>query len=266
MNQHKTRANRLAVVLAGLIAVTVLPVAMADDADAPPVKLDPSIPGNTWASIAKLPDWSGIWELDWMHNRSLMHATPPDLTPEWQAKYNTYLADQKKGEDLQGSSANCFPVGMPQIMTQPYPIEFLFTPGKVTMIIEAYHEWRQVFTDGRKHSSDPDPLFQGESIGHWEGKGPGATLVVDTISFAPTNQIGPGIGHGDQLHIVERIRRLDAKYMEITTTITDPKVLQKPWTQVRTYRKDPGDLHEYECEQNNRDSADAEGRPGERVN
>ena len=21
--------------------------------------------GDTWASIAKLPDWQGIWELDW---------------------------------------------------------------------------------------------------------------------------------------------------------------------------------------------------------
>lgn len=265
MALHKIKKNRLAAVLAGVAAVVALPMAQAQEGNPPPVKLDPGIVGNTYASIAKLPDWSGIWELDWMHNRSLMHAVPPKLTPEWQAKFETYRKGQAEGKNVQGESANCFPVGMPQIMTQPYPVEFLFTPGKVTMVIEAYHEWRHVFTDGRKHSDDPDLQFQGESIGHWEGQGPGATLVVDTIGLAPTNQISMGIGHSDQIHIVERIHRLDDKYLEISTTITDPKVLQEPWTQVRTYRRDAGDLREYECEQNNRDSADDEGRAGERV-
>ena len=268
MYQIWNRAAGLAIIVAtGALFTAAVPAAMAadDGAAVVPTQLDRKVPGNTWASIATLPDFSGIWELDWMHNRSLMHAVPPKLTPEAQAKFDAYRKGQAEGKNVQGESANCFPVGMPQIMTQPYPVEFLFTPGKVTMIIEAYHEWRHVFTDGRKHTDDPDLAFQGESIGHWEGQGKDQTLVVDTIGLAPTNQISAGIGHSDQVHIVERIRRLDDKYIEITTTITDPKILLEPWTQVRSYKKDPGELREYECEQNNRDSADDEGRAGERV-
>jgi hypothetical protein len=51
--------------------------------------------------------------------------------------------------------------------------------------------------------------------------------------------------------------------MLIETTITDPKILAKPWTSVRPYVRVKDDLREYICEQNNRDSADAEGRPGQ---
>ena len=55
-------------------------------------------------------------------------------------------------------------------MTQPYPLEILFTPGKVTILIEAYAQWRQIFTDGREHPEDPDLTFNGHSIGHWKGR------------------------------------------------------------------------------------------------
>ena len=54
--------------------------------------------------------------------------------------------------------------------------------------------------------------------------------------------------------------------MEIKQTITDPKVLAEPWTVSHFYKLVKDDLREYECEQNNHDSADAEGRPGIKVN
>ncbi|HTY49532.1 MAG TPA: hypothetical protein VMB48_07565 [Steroidobacteraceae bacterium] len=222
--------------------------------------------GDTWASIAKLPDWSGIWQLDWEHSRgglAAMRPSPPKLLPAAQAKLTAYRAGQKEGEDLQPQSANCLPPGMPQIMTQPYPLEFLFSPGKVVILIEAYMQERHVFTDGRGHPSPDDlnPGFQGNSIGHWEGD----TLVIDTVGFVPFTQIAAGVGHSDEMRIVERIRKTDADHMLIQTTIIDPKVLAAPWTTVHPYVRDKGELMEYECEQNNRDSADPEGRPGERI-
>jgi hypothetical protein len=57
-------------------------------------------------------------------------------------------------------------------------MEFLLTPGKVTIVIEAYQQVRHIYTDGRKLPEDPDPKFHGTSIGRWEGD----TLVVDTIA------------------------------------------------------------------------------------
>jgi hypothetical protein len=49
--------------------------------------------------------------------------------------------------------------------------------------------------------------------------------------------------------------------LEITTTITDPKVLTKPFVVTRPYiRHADWQIQEYVCEQNNHDAADAEGR------
>ncbi len=217
--------------------------------------------GTTWASIAKLPDWQGIWELDWRSGNGGLAAArpaPPKLTPTAQAKLDAYKKAQQSGKDLQPDQANCLPPGMPQVMTQPYPMEFLYRPGIVLIAIEAYMQFRHIYTDGRPHPADPDALFQGHSIGHWEGD----TLVVDTVGFVPFSNIAPGVGHSDQMHIVERIRRTGPETLQVEQTITDPKVLAEPWTVVHPYKLVKDDLREYICEQNNHDSADEEGRPG----
>jgi len=220
--------------------------------------------GRTWASIAQLPNWQGIWEVDWEHQPALLTGgarSRPELLPKAQAHLTAYLAAQKEGEDLQPQQANCLPPGMPQIMTQPYPIEFLFNPGLIVVVTEAYMQVRHIYTDGRPHPSDPDPAFQGNSIGHWEGD----TLVVDTVGFDSHTLIAPGIPHSDQMHIIERIRKTDPDHILIEQTIIDPKVLAAPWTVTHPYVRVNDVLREYICEQNNRDSADPEGRPGERV-
>jgi len=216
--------------------------------------------GDTWGSIATLPDWKGVWELDYRSGGlAAMRPLPPKLTPEYQARLDKYHEGQKHGENEQNDTANCNPPGMPQIMTQPYPVEFLFTPGKVTVAIEAYSQMRRIFTDGRKHPADPDPTYQGHSIGHWEGD----TLVIDTVGFIPTSLIAMGVGHSEQMRIVERIRKVSPDTMQISTTIIDPKVLQEPWTVTRPYKRHTDwDMQEYVCAQNNRDSADAQGRAG----
>ena len=245
-----------------LLNLAALGVAVAADT-AGAAKSSPQ--GDTWASIAKLPDWSGVWDFDYSAGApggGLVRPAPPHLTQEYAAKYAAYKERQKQGEEQNTQTANCVPPGMPQIMAQPYPIEFLFTPGKVTVAIEAYSQMRRIYTDGRKHPDDPDPTFQGNSIGHWEGD----TLVVDSIAFEPNTLISPGVGHSDQMRIQERIRKLSNDVMEIQQTISDPKVLSEPYTSVKHYRlhKD-WDIQEYICSQNNHDSADPEGRAGFRI-
>jgi hypothetical protein len=228
MKELRWNGAALAMVLVGILAAVAVPVR----AQAPGVG---SAQGDTWASIAKLPDWQGIWELDWRGGGlAAARPAPPKLTPAAQAKLDAFKKAQQAGKDLQPDQANCLPPGMPGMMTQPYPI------------------------DGRPHPKDPDQLFNGHSIGHWEGD----TLVVDTVGFVPWSMISPGVGHSDDMHIVERIRRTGPESIEIKQTITDPKVLAEPWTVSHFYKRGKDDLREYECEQNNHDSADGEGRPG----
>jgi hypothetical protein len=244
--------------LASAALVLALPALGAAETAAPaPTAAD-------WAKLAKLPDWGrGVWQIDW---QALFapggRPTPPSLTPEYDAKLKAFQASQKQGENVQNQNANCIPPGVPQIMQMPYPLEFLFTPGRVTIAIETDSQVRRIYTDGRKHPDDPDLTFNGDSIGHWEGD----TLVVDTIALEPHIEIAPGVGHSDQTRVTERIRQTGPDKLEIATTIEDPKVLTKPWTVTRPYiRHADWQIEEYVCEQNNHDSADAEGRAGFRL-
>ncbi len=217
---------------------------------------------DSWGAIAKLPDWGGLWELTFVGRgggaAAARTAEQPALTPPYAAKLAEYRAAQQRGEIEDTPAANCVPPGMPGVMTQPYPIEFLFTPGKITILVEAYSQWRQIFTDGRKHPDDPDLTFNGHSIGHWEGD----TLVVDTVGFTTDTRLGNyGIQHSDKMHIVERMHLAAPDRLEIETTITDPEALEKPYTTSRVYgRHRDWTLAEYVCQQNNRNGLTDAGK------
>ncbi len=232
-----------------------------------------------WAALAKLPDFNGVWERGAVgaggrgnppaapaggtapggrgQRANTAGAAPrgPVYTPEYEAKRRAFLASPPEDNE----TANCLPPGMPGIMNQPYPMEFLLTPGKVTIVIEAYTQVRHIYTDGRPLPEDPDLEFHGTSIGHWEGD----TLVVETIGFSPLTQIERGVPHGDKMRIVERFRLTNPNTMVIETTITDPVVLTAPYTATATLsRHRDWTIAEYICEENNRNSVDSKGKAG----
>jgi hypothetical protein len=216
-----------------------------------------------WAALAKLPDFTGVWEATFggggrgARGRTGGPTVPagPQLTPAYAEKRR---ANQAKGaEDSQ--AANCLPPGMPGIMGQPYPMEFLLTPGLVTIVIEAYSQVRHIYTDGRPLPNDPDQKFFGTSIGHWEN----ATLVAETVGFSPQTEIAPGTPHGDNMKILERFTLADPDTMTIETTITDPDALTAPYTTTRTLRRHRAwTIAEYICEENNRNYLDQNGKAG----
>ena len=97
----------------------------------------------------------------------------------------------------------------------------------------------------------------GDSVGHWEGD----TLIVDTVGFNLKSTVG-GTGdrhqpyrHSEQLHMVERIRRIDRNTLEIETTLEDPKVFEGPWRTVGRYAYHPEfkRVEEYICAENAKD-------------
>ena len=214
--------------------------------------------GDTWASIAELPDFGSVWEVTFGGGGG--PGEPPSLTPPYAARLQAYQGAQARGDIQDTPAANCVPNGLPSIMMQPYPIEFLLTPGKVTIMIEAYSQWRQIFTDGGEHPEDPDLTFNGHSIGHWEGD----TLVVDTVGFTTDTGLGDfGMRHSDKMRIVERMRLTSPDTLRIETTVYDPEALTKPWTSTRNYgRHRDWTLAEYVCQQNNRNFTTEDGKAG----
>jgi len=179
----------------------------------------------------------------------------PSLTPEAAARRKQL---QSRGrEDSQ--TANCVPPGMPGIMGQPYPMEFLLTPGQVTIVIEAYMQVRHIYTDGRALPDDPDLTFHGTSVGHWEGD----ALVVDTIGFSPLTELAGNVPHSGKMRIRERFTLTDPDTMSIETTITDPDVLTAPYTSTRVLRRHRSwTIAEYVCQENNRNFVDDKGKAG----
>src|SRR5262245_38711442 len=147
-----------------------------------------------WAALAKLPAFNGVWEVGLGgggggRGRGGAPQGPP-LTPAAAAKRKEL---QSLGRE-DNQTANCVPPGMPGIMGQPYPMEFLLTPGKVTIVIEAYTQVRHIYTDGRPLPEDPDPKFFGTSVGHWQGD----TLVAETVGFNDHVQLARGVPHSDK--------------------------------------------------------------------
>jgi len=210
-----------------------------------------------YSKLAGLPNWSGVWAPDWSVNARNRQLTP-EYTPEAAAIVAAFEEGQKRGENLQGQQANCVPPGVPGVMTQPYPIEFVFTPNAVYIITETYSQVRRVYTDGRALPEDPDPYFNGHSIGRWEGN----TLVVETTGLNPQNVLVPGIHATERTRIQERIWLEQPDKMLIETTISDPSLFTKPFvTRSGLAREHGWEMREYVCAENNKDAADPFGRP-----
>jgi hypothetical protein len=107
-----------------------------------------------------------------------------------------------------------------------------------------------------KHPRKVEPSFFGHAVGHWEGD----TLVIDTVGLIEETQIDEaGTRHSEDLHVVERIRKVD-NTLEVLFTIEDPKAFTRPWTARRVWHWRP-DIRflEYICEENNRNAPDESG-------
>jgi len=214
---------------------------------------------SAYAAIAKLPAFEGVWQADRGSVTRLRAAEgQAPLTPKARATLDTFNAAKAHGANTQTEGANCMPAGMPGVMRYPYPIEIIYSPGKVNFVIETYSQVRTIHTDGRPVPKDPDLFFNGTSVGHWEG----ATLIIDTVGLSPQISLLAGIHPTEATRINERIHLDGPDKLVIETTITDPALFTAPFTTAMTYKLERDwEIREYICQENNRDAADAEGRP-----
>jgi hypothetical protein len=218
---------------------------------------------NPYAALAKLPDWTGLWEpLLFTTGAKAAPPAPPKLTPAYAKQYAAFQEKNRTtpGLNFVSNVANCVPSGLPGSMLQPYPIEFLFTPGRVTINIETYSVVRRIYTDGRSLPTDPDPSYQGTSVGRWDGD----TLLIQTIGILPETVPIMGItGHSPKMRVTERVHLSPAELLRVTTTVEDPSVFTEPYTFTTQYRRHRDwTMMEYVCAQNNHDSVDEHGNPG----
>jgi hypothetical protein len=174
-----------------------------------------------------------------------------ELTPEAQRHYDAGQAARREGKLYRDDIGQCWPAGMPLIMTRVWPIAMIQLPTSIYMISHFMNSLRVIHLDGRPHS-DPDivvPAFNGESIGHFEDD----TLVVSTKYFPGhhhwMDQGGASIPASDELHIIERIRIVeDGEILEIEYTMTDPGSWVGEWTTTKRFgRVEDVDITEVLC-------------------
>lgn len=239
-----------------LSMMLMVSVIAATGAGAEPVTAVPT--AAQFTALATLPDWSGVWTPEWGPLFKSRDTEKPVLKPAAAKALAAFQAGKARGENLQVESANCIPEGMPEVMRKPYPIEFIYSPERVTIIAETGSQVRRVYTDGRPLPDDPDPSFNGSSIGHWEGD----TLVIETIGLNPRISVAPGVHPTAKTRIVERLRLDKPDHLVLETTITDPDVFVQPLVLPTSYvRKRDWQMREYVCQENNHDAADPFGRP-----
>jgi len=148
--------------------------------------------------------------------------------------------------------ARCKAAGGPRQLMSPYGLEIVDRPELRRIYIfniSNAMSFRVIHMDGRTHPADVTPSAFGHSIGHWDGD----TLVVDTVGFNETFWMNrDGLPHTSQLHLTERLTRVDVDTLNYEVTIDDPGAYLAPWTSGYTlgWTAD-AELFEYVCQQNN---------------
>ena len=182
-------------------------------------------------------------------NRGIVVDPPDGKLPfqEWARAETASRALPERGYD--DPTAHCFPAGVPRSLYVPSPFEIVQTPGYVLMMFERM-SWRIIPLDGRAHLPDTIRLWQGDSVGRWEGD----TLVVESKNFNGKtwlNQAGEVVTHA--LHVVERITPVDADRLDYRATVTDPVAYTRPFTIAFPLQRQDGEMLEVACLEDDQD-------------
>jgi hypothetical protein len=231
--------NRL--VLIGLLAVALFvcggvalaqggPPGFAQELQGPPPNPDPhllrgvymprvtptSIPGSQGVSVPFKPEAKALFD----KRTAMVNAGVPHDDPQLQ----------------------CRSGGSIRSLTTTFPVRFIDTPGQITILSEEDHIVRRIYLN-QKQPAHVEPSLTGHSVGHWEGD----TLVIDTTNF--TDQT-PYAG-AQNLHVIERLTRVDNDTIRYQFTVEDPGMWIKPWSGETSFSKIGGLMYEYACHEAN---------------
>jgi hypothetical protein len=148
----------------------------------------------------------------------------------------------------------CKPSPGPRQWTTAYGFEVVEMPELQRIYVlnnGGPHSFQTIYMDGRPHPSSKDlvPSYYGHSVGHWEGD----TLVVDSVGFNERAWMNrDALPHTEQMHLIERLTRVDFYTLKYEVTIDDPGAYTAPWTSGFSMQWAEGtELFEYICQENN---------------
>jgi len=175
---------------------------------------------------------------------------PPDgnlpMQPWAQAEVKSRQLPERGYDD---PTAHCFVAGVPRSMYVPAPLHILQPPGYLVILHERM-SWRSIPLDGRPHLPDEMRLWQGDSVGKWDGD----TLVVETTNLNGKtwlNEVGEIVSHAER--VIERFTPINGDRINYQATVSDPLVYTRPWTVAFALNRQKEELLEVACHEDNQD-------------
>ena len=169
------------------------------------------------------PDFTGVWQSAGgqgeLGGLETLRVDAADIKP-WARD-----EQRKRAEDFFKSRPEfqCRPNG-PEAESFEKTKRILQTPAMIAMLMPDL-TYRQIHLDGRALEKNPFPIWQGYSVGRWDGD----TLVVDSNGFHDRTWLNNvGLAHTEKLRVTERYRRPDLGHLNVDVTFTDPDAYEKP--------------------------------------
>jgi hypothetical protein len=183
---------------------------------------------------AALPDWSGWWGIGSPLGVEFQN-TPAPLKPA----YEGALGRRRPGDEEYERTRYCRPTGFSGYSGGfVESVEFLFTPGRVTITNES-GLIRRIYTGKAPRPEEIDNSNTGTSIGRWEGQ----SLVVETTAINPKVRY-PGayegaVPVGRNVRITERISLRDRDTLQFDLVTHAPDIFTAADRRVRVYKRVP---------------------------
>ena len=192
----------------------------------------------------------------------------PPMTPEGQKRASALATFLQQGVRGPLDSAKTRPVrerciwweseGPPLTPMGAYNAYFQLVQNQdhVVMFMEMIHDARIIPLDGRPHLSSSIPQLLGDSRGRWEGD----TLIIDTTNFRDLADVIDPASFTDKtdhrgsrlnMHLVERLTRVDADTLRYEYTVEDPTTWTRPWTGQQFLARIRTPIYEYACHEGN---------------
>jgi hypothetical protein len=120
----------------------------------------------------------------------------------------------------------CRPTGIPRLSYES-AFELLLTEKEAVFLYQ-WNRLQRLVEFRRQHTADDDsyPYYLGHPMARWQGD----TLVIDSLNYNDDTLLDySGLPHSASLHLIERLRLVDANTLEQTVTIEDPEMYSRSW-------------------------------------
>ena len=172
------------------------------------------------------PDISGTWVAVRTGRLDVSQFLPQGFQIPYKPAIKALAEERQQNPGYGDPASHCMPKSIPYgMLTRPFQI--LQRPDVTAILYEEFCHYRLIFSDGRKHPAYMDPAWYGYSVGVRDGE----DFVVDTRGFNDKSWLDVvGKPHSESMRTTERFKRRDYGHMDVTITIDDPEVYERPWS------------------------------------